>query len=138
MKTLSNEAVLQILRQNDREGHVQQSPRPGHLRIVEMNNDVFWAMEKMGGLENACKLLGITPEEANKWIDEHYVPEPFADIVRKHSGYSVWTLQEPTFYVSDGTDYWPHIPSEHELTRPQGMGLYLKKTDRRETEFLKW
>jgi hypothetical protein len=138
VKTLSNEAVLQILEQYDRGGHVQPSPRPGHLRIHDMNNDVFWAMEKMGGLESACELLGVTLDEANKWIDHHYVPEPFVTLVSNHTRYSKWALQEPTFYVSDGTDYWPHIPSEHELTRPQGMGLYLKKPNRHTAEFAAW
>lgn len=124
---LNNETVLQILRQHDRECHVQPSPRAGHIRIADTNNDVIRAIENMGGMEKACRLLGVTPEEADKWIDEYYVPEPFAATINRHTRYSFTSIQEPTFYVRDGDNYWPHAPSEHELTRPQGMGLYMEK-----------
>jgi hypothetical protein len=83
----------------------------------------------MGGIENACRLLEATPDEIDTWIDEHYVPEPFASLVRKHTGYSIWTLQEPTFYVTDHGKYWPHTPTQEQLTRLQGLGIYRRHTN---------
>lgn len=125
--TLDAKTVLQILAQYDRDGHVEPSPRPMHLRIVHVNNDVACAVENMGGMEKACELLAVSAEQIDLWIDQHYVPEPFASMVRKHTGYSIWSLQQPTFYVRSGNKYWPHMPSDDELTRPSGICIYKRK-----------
>lgn len=116
--TLDNKKILEILRQNDRDDQVQPSPRVGHIRIVDVNNDVTCAIENMGGMVKACELLAVTPDQINKWIDDHYVPEPLASLVNKHTGFSIQALQEPTFYVCDGDEYWPRIPTDDELTGP--------------------
>lgn len=130
MTIVSSATVLKILSEYEREDCVQASPRTGHIRIADVNNDVTCAIEKMGGIEKASELLDATLEQLDGWIDEHYVPEPYASQIHRHTGYSIWSLQEPTFYVFSGGSYWPHKPSEHELTRPQGIGLYMRKIPR--------
>jgi hypothetical protein len=133
--TLSTEKAMKILRLHDRDWHVQPSPRAGHIRIYDSNNDVFCAIENMGGMGKACRLLGVLAEEINKWIDDYFVPQPFADVIRKYTGYSIWTLQESVVYVGNGDDYWPHRPSDDELTGPRGICLY---TSRRQLDRADW
>lgn len=127
MSTLSAKRVVEILGQYDRSDHVQPSARAGQIRIADINNDVTCAIELMGGIASASKLLGATEDEVNRWIDEHFVPQPFAMAVRTHTGYSVWSLQQPTFYVSDGEWYWPHRPTPEEFLRSIKISVYRHK-----------
>jgi hypothetical protein len=126
-ETLSSDTVLEILRQHDRDGKVQTSPRPGHIRIHHMSNDVTCAIENMGGTEAACKKLGVSLAELDRWIDELYVPEPFASEMKKHTGFFVRSLQHSPFYVFDGRKYWPHAPTPEELNHPLGICVYRKR-----------
>lgn len=127
--TMSTQTLFQILQQYQRENHVLPSPREGHFRIVDVNNDVFCAIEKMGCMEKACRLLGAPQDQIDRWIDEHYVPEPFASTVQRHTDYSIWSLQTPTFYINEGPDWWPHTPTQEQLTRLQGIGIYKRRTN---------
>ncbi|MDQ9168808.1 hypothetical protein Q8A64_00120 [Oxalobacteraceae bacterium R-40] len=129
MSILSSGTVLEILRQHENEWKVDPSPREGHLRIHEMQNDVKCAIENMGGIARAAQTLRVSVEEIDRWIDEHYVPESHVRQVRIHTGY-LESLQWPTFYVSDGVRFWPHVPSSKELALPGGIRVYypLKKT----------
>jgi hypothetical protein len=130
MTTLNTDTVLQILRQHGRENIVEPSPLPGHLRINDMSNDVHCAIEKLGGVTNAADKLGTTEEAVNTWIDDYFVPEPFAGLIKEHTGYGIYSLQESTFYVRQDGEYWPHVPTKKELKRPGGIGIYTKNRGR--------
>jgi hypothetical protein len=121
--TMRSETVKAILAQYDHENRVELSPRDGYLRINYMNNDVYWAIDKIGGVRAASGVLGVTPEQVETWIDQHYVPHPFASTINRLTGYSIWSIQEPTFYVFDGNEFWPHTPAKNELTRKIGAAL---------------
>lgn len=127
MSELSSKTVLMILKQYGREEHVEPSPRPSHLRIHHMNNDVSCAIDLMGGIQAAAVTLGVKIDELNKWIDEHFAPESFASAISKHTGYSVWSIQQPTFYVFDGSNFWPHLPSMEELKHRIRISIYRRK-----------
>jgi hypothetical protein len=85
---------LDILRQHGRANIVQPSPIPGKLRINDMSNDVHCAIGKMGGVSSAAKKLGTNAEQVNTWIDDWYVPEPFAGLIKDRTGYGLWSIQQ--------------------------------------------
>jgi hypothetical protein len=123
MTILDNEAVLRILRENGREWRVEPSPRQGKLRIAGMSNDVVGAVERMGGLKKAAKLLKVSEDQIDEWIDNYHVPQPYADMINKITGHWLYSIQESTVYVTDGVSFWPHVPTQAQLNSPYGIPM---------------
>ncbi|MEC5215715.1 hypothetical protein RCH09_000646 [Actimicrobium sp. GrIS 1.19] len=126
--SVPTQSVLDILQQYNRKDHVQESRRPKQVRIVDVNNDVTCAIENLGGVIEACRLLGVTPEDIDIWIDTYFVPSPFAAMIEKATQYSQYSLQTSTFYIVDQGQYWPHRPSIDELKKRNGRGIYKRIT----------
>jgi hypothetical protein len=86
------------------------NPKTGRRRLL--NGDVEWAIDMLGGIQSASTKLAVTEDEIEKWIDEHYIPDAFADDVAKTVGTTTWFLQEPPGYLVDEERniIWPPHP----------------------------
>lgn len=88
---------------------VEISPATGRPRFIEFHNDVLFHIERLGGTEKAAAALGTSPSEVELWIDEHYVPQPFADRIHRLTRATVCLIQEPITVVIDETCIWPPV-----------------------------
>ena len=127
MKILNNGTVIRILLQHERQGYVNPSPVNGKIRIADQYNDVFFALDKMVGNQLAAKILDVSPDQIDEWIDSYFVPEPFTELIEKHTGYLSYSLQEPTAYIFDGLNYWPHIPTADQLKRKGSVTIFTEE-----------
>lgn len=99
---ICNDCVIEALH-----GWVEESPRPGHLRLAQPTNRVWLAIEELGGVLVAAQRLGYPPEEIDRWIDEHHIPYGPGEEVARLSSYSLKDLQVPLMWVEDEGRYWP-------------------------------
>jgi hypothetical protein len=81
--------------------------KTGTLRYCDAGNDVLDAISRLGGLDKAAKILGVKTNDINQWIDEYYVPDVYAELIRHITNYSIWTLQQPPHWTSIDGKYWP-------------------------------
>lgn len=88
---------------------VEISPTTGRPRFSELHNDVLFHIERLGGTEKAATVLGTSQEEVEQWIDEHYVPQPFANRIHDLTRATVCLIQEPITVVIDDTFIWPPV-----------------------------
>lgn len=93
------------------EHRVEISPATGRPRFREMHNDVLFHIEQLGGSAKAAELLGTLPADVELWIDEHYVPQPFADRMHNLTRASVSLIQEPPTVVIGNACIWPPVRS---------------------------
>jgi|GEM_PF-2322002 len=89
-------------------GLITTNPRTGNPQIQETSNDVSCVMERMGGVQNAASRLGVEEIEIEHWIDDHYIPDRYAQQIEKLTHWSVWSMQVPGFMCSEvATPYYP-------------------------------
>ncbi|MGF6599691.1 DNA-binding transcriptional regulator YdaS (Cro superfamily) [Paraburkholderia sp. GAS448] len=93
------------------EHRVEISPVTGRPRFKSMHNDVLFYIERLGGSAKAATLLGTFPADVEQWIDEHHVPQPFADRIRKLTGAYVSLIQAPPTVVIGEACVWPPVRS---------------------------
>jgi hypothetical protein len=74
---------------------IDLNPITGNERLCSSANDIMSVVERLGGKSLAAALLGVEEIEIEHWIDDHYVPMRYAKNVRKLTGYSIWSIQEP-------------------------------------------
>ncbi|MGB8078728.1 MAG: hypothetical protein WCE58_02600 [Gallionella sp.] len=78
------------------QGHlVEINPVTGNRQYHWVGNDVFCVVEIMGGKESVAAKLGVEEIEIEHWIDDHYVPTRYAEMIHKLTGWSVWSIQVP-------------------------------------------
>lgn len=99
---ICNDCVIEALH-----GWVEESPRPGYLRLAQPTNRVWLAIEELGGVQPVAQELGYPEEEVNRWIDEHHIPYGPGEEVARLSSYSLKDLQVPLMWVEDEGRYWP-------------------------------
>ena len=128
MTILDAETVLRIIKDNDLEGYVEPSPRAGKLRVAGINNDVSGSVEAMGGMVKAAELLNVSADQVDEWIDNYHVPQPYADEVKRRTGYWIYSIQESRKYLTDGMGgYWPHVPNLAEWAAVPGHAIMGKR-----------
>jgi len=108
MTNLNNETSFLTLTQPEREGLMNLSYAQDQTRVADQHNDVFCAINKMGGIQLTARILGVSMSQIDEWIDTCYVPDPFAELVDKHTGYLEYSLQGPTSYIPEGSAYQSH------------------------------
>ncbi|MGF6637046.1 hypothetical protein [Paraburkholderia sp. MM6662-R1] len=91
------------------EHRIELSPATGRPRFKAMHNDVLFHIERLGGTAKAAKLLGAFPADVEQWIDEHHVPQPFADRIHKLTGAYVSCIQEPPTVLIGEANVWPPV-----------------------------
>lgn len=102
MSTITEELVMEIM-----PTRVEISPATGRLRLKESCNDVMWVLETLGGAERSAEILGVEVAEVHRWIDEHYVPSPYAEKLYGLTGTFVESIQEPCVGIRIGEACWP-------------------------------
>jgi hypothetical protein len=118
------DTVFEILAEHGREDKVIPSPRAGLLRICAYDNDVLAIVDELNGPGETARQLGVTTDEIERWIDEHYVPQPYASRITELSGDQLCAVQEAPFYVSDGRDFWPHKPTLEQRKAPDAICVF--------------
>ncbi|TCG00423.1 hypothetical protein BZM26_12760 [Paraburkholderia strydomiana] len=68
-------------------------------------------IERLGGTAKSAKLLGAFPADVEQWIDEHHVPQPFADRIHELTGAQVSGIQEPPTVLIGEACLWPPVRS---------------------------
>ncbi|MFB9128372.1 hypothetical protein E2553_16150 [Paraburkholderia dipogonis] len=90
---------------------VEISPVTGRPRFKAMHNDVLFYIERLGGSAKAAAALGVFHADVELWIDEHHVPQPFADQIHKLTGAYVSLIREPPTVVIGDACVWPPVRS---------------------------
>jgi hypothetical protein len=91
------------------EHRVEISPVTGRPRFNEMHNDVLFHVKRLGGSAKVAAALGVFEADVELWIDEHYVPQPFADRIHALTKATVSLIQEPPTVVIGNVSIWPPI-----------------------------
>ncbi len=88
---------------------VEFSPDTGRPRLSSSANDVLFAIERLGGIDQAAQRLNVQTEVVIVWIEEHYVPDKQANVLSKLTRVAVSSLQIPSCYYfdEDTGQYWP-------------------------------
>lgn len=110
---------IQTLR-NRLEHRVEISPVTGRPRFTAMHNDVLFYVDQLGGSVKASGLLSVLPDDVELWIDEHHVPQPFADRIHALTKAAVSSIQEPLTVVIGEASIWPPVRSQ-EIRRKLGL-----------------
>ena len=71
------------------------NPITGNQQLCPSANDIMSMVERLGGKSLAATRLGVEEIEIEHWIDDHYVPTRYAKVIKKITGYSIWSMQEP-------------------------------------------
>lgn len=74
---------------------IQINPATGNRQLILSANDVMSVVEHLGGVSVAAIRLKVEPIEIEHWIDDHYIPTRYAEIIEKLTGWSIWSMQEP-------------------------------------------
>lgn len=69
------------------------NPITGNRQYHQAGNDVVCVVELLGGKPSAATKLGVEEGEIEHWVDDHYVPTPYAEQIHKLTGWSVWSIQ---------------------------------------------
>ncbi|MEX3639867.1 hypothetical protein [Paraburkholderia sp. BR14320] len=93
------------------EHRIEISPVTGRPRFKALHNDVLFYIERLGGTAKSAKLLGAFPADVEQWIDEHHVPQPFADRIHDLTGAQVSVIQEPPTVLIGEACVWPPVRS---------------------------
>lgn len=93
------------------EHRVEFSPATGRPRFREMHNDVLFHIERLGGTAKAAESLGAFQADVELWIDEHHVPQPFADRIHDLTGADLSLIREPPTVVIGDACVWPPVRS---------------------------
>ncbi len=101
---------MQTLR-NVLEHRVEISPVTGRPRFAAMHNDVLFYINQLGGSVKAAAVLGVFPADIEVWIDEHHVPQPFANRIHALTKAIVRSIQEPLTVVIGEASIWPPVRS---------------------------
>jgi len=104
-------------------GCVVINPATDRPQINTISNDVYNAIERLGGIREAARTLKVTEAELNQWIDDHFVPTHYAKKIQSLTGYHVSSLQEAPFYIFDGILFWPHTPQRRRITAEKSTGV---------------
>ncbi|GCB02631.1 hypothetical protein [Ralstonia sp. SET104] len=88
---------------------VEISPTTGRPRFADMHNDVMFYVDRFGGTNKTAELLGVSPDEVELWIDEHHVPQPYADRIHTLARAAVPCIQEPWTVVIEREFIWPAV-----------------------------
>lgn len=88
---------------------VELSPTTGRPRYGAMHNDVLFHIERMGGPATAAEQLGASAAEVEQWIDEHYVPQPYADRIHQLTHAALPLIQEPPTVLIGEDCIWPPV-----------------------------
>ena len=107
---------------------VVRNPATGRPQINPISNDVYNAIERLGGIREAARTLKVTEAKLNQWIDEHFVPIQYAKEIRIRTGYQVSSLQEAPFYIFDGSLFWPHRPKRSRISQNIAKGISIYPT----------
>lgn len=75
---------------------IDVNPITGNEQLCLSANDVMSVIEHLGGKNSAAIKLHVEEIEIEHWIDDHYVPTRYAEIIEKLIGWSVWSVQEPS------------------------------------------
>ena len=67
----------------------------GTLRYHDAGHDILSAIELLGRIDNAAKVLNVTVDVINQWLDDYYVPDIYANKIHQLTGYFVQILQQP-------------------------------------------
>lgn len=99
------------------EHRIEISPVTGRPRFKAMHNDVLFHIERLGGSAKAAELLGAFQADVEQWIDEHYVPQPFAERIHNLTRASVSLIQVPPTVVIGSVSIWPPVrnPGKQQL-----------------------
>jgi hypothetical protein len=79
----------------------------GTLRYHDAGHDILSAIELLGRIDNAAKVLNVTVDVINQWLDDYYVPDIYANKLHQLTGYFVQSLQQPPNWTKVGENYWP-------------------------------
>ena len=93
MSMLNNETDSRNVQQHEREAILNIGSVAGKLSIADQDNDVFCAINKMGGNQLAARILDVSMNQIDEWIERCYVPDPFVALIDKHTGYLAYSLQ---------------------------------------------
>lgn len=74
---------------------IDVNPITGNQQLRPSANDIMSMIERFGGKSVTATSLGIEEIEIEHWIDDHYVPTRYANIIEKLIGYSILSMQEP-------------------------------------------
>jgi hypothetical protein len=75
---MSTQFTLKFLKEKIGAEYVERNPISGKPRIILGLNEVWNAIEEYGGVPKVARWLGLPAPIIWGWIDEHYVPDPFA------------------------------------------------------------
>ena len=107
---MQNQYDLAFLQDKIGAEYVELNPATGNPRLIPGLNEVYRAIEELGGMELATDCLSVTEEEIDTWIDQHYVSTEYALDIASELGFSdITDLQSPTTgYADPKTGFcWP-------------------------------
>lgn len=90
--------------------YVEYNPVTGRPRFIQGLNGPWEAVDELGGISKVAADLNVDEVYIHEWIDNHYVPSAFAEVIADKLGYPDTTeLQYPTTgYEDDGSGFcWP-------------------------------
>ena len=79
----------------------------GTIRYHNAGNDVFQAIESLGGISKAANKLNVSINTINEWIDDYFVPDVYAMQINRLTEYSAWSIQQPPHWTLVEGSYWP-------------------------------
>lgn len=74
-------------------GHlIEINPVTGNRQYHQAGNDVVCVVDILGGKQSVATKLGVEQIEIEHWIDDHYVPTRYAEMIHDLTGWSVWSI----------------------------------------------
>ena len=90
--------------------YVEYNPVTDRPRFIQGLNGPWEAVDELGGISKVAEKFNIDEADVHEWIDNHYIPAVFANVIAKKLGYSdIEELQYPsTGYENPEAGFcWP-------------------------------
>lgn len=81
--------------------YVELNPVTGRPRLIKGLNEVWYAVERFGGITFTADHFGVSKDDVYDWIDCHYIPPAYAAEIAKKLGCEPIDFQEPSLGYDD-------------------------------------
>lgn len=90
--------------------YVTSNPHTGAPRLIEGLNNVWDAINELGGVVVVATKYDVEPWEVEQWIDDHYVPLRKGFAICKELGIDPIDFYEPStgYEDKDNGIFWPY------------------------------
>lgn len=81
--------------------YVELNPVTGRPRLIKGLNEVWYAVERFGGIAFSVNYFGITKKCVHAWLDNHFIPTDYAYEIAKKLNCKPSDFQEPSLGYDD-------------------------------------